>query len=127
MHFVICILCISYSYILQRDIPFFLQIKYADTVVEEINKRELGKLIVNICGNEGCQDPSKNESMRKPLQIMISEIDDKKYKPKVWKNASINLYDEDGNVLHIESGGKKLKKNRFIVQTRKGEWEVEHY
>ena len=101
---------------------FILQFKHPDTVVPEITKIALGKLMVDICGNEGCKDPTKNEFMRKPIQTMITELENPDHKNKIWKNASINMYDIHQNILHIHSGDKKY---RFIVHHHKGEWKAQ--
>lgn len=81
--------------------------------VEEINKRNLGKMIVRFVGHEGIQEKS---SLRRLLQACIdflqTETED------FWKNASITIYDDDDNMYKIVSG---TRKHQFICRMKDDE------
>lgn len=81
--------------------------------VDEINKRNLGKMIVRYVGHEGMEEKL---GLRSLLQYCIDFL--QTHSPKVWKNASITIYDEDDNMYKIASG--KMK-HQFICQMTDGE------
>ena len=75
--------------------------------VTEINKRTLGKCIIKWCGNEGADNTSSQQYLRRLLQGSIDSIE--KY-PKVnWSNAVLEIYGEDGTPYKIISGKGKQK------------------
>lgn len=80
-------------------------------VVEEINKRSLGTIILKYCGNEGNVENESQTSLRKLLQASSNYL--QKENEKVWKNAEINIYDNDDQALTVKSGKGE---NSFIVQ-----------
>lgn len=79
--------------------------------VEEINKRSLAKLIIKYCGNEGNMTEERNTSLRKLLQEIIRFLDTENNWR--WKNAEINVYDNEYNSFTIISGNGD---NKYIVQ-----------
>ncbi|XP_062605065.1 uncharacterized protein LOC134266877 isoform X2 [Saccostrea cucullata] len=87
---------------------------YVDEVfeVDEINKRNLGKMIIRYVGHEGTE---AKPGLRKILQACIDFL--QKEAAGVWKNASFTIYDEDDNMYSIASGNKKY---RFICGIEDG-------
>lgn len=81
--------------------------------VDEINKRNLGKMIVRYVGHEGMEEKL---GLRSLLQYCIDFL--QTHSPKFWKDASITIYDEDDNMYKIASG--KMK-HQFICQMTDGE------
>lgn len=81
--------------------------------VEEINKRNLGKMIVRYIGHEGVDE---KQDLRRLLQACIDFLQTEA--EGVWKNASITIYDEDDNVYTIASG---TRKHQFICSMENGE------
>lgn len=81
--------------------------------VEEINKRNLGKMIVRCIGNEGNDE---KPGLRRLLQACIDFLQTEA--EGFWKNASITIYDEDDNMYKIASG---TRKHQFICRMKNGE------
>lgn len=81
--------------------------------VEEINKRNLGKMIVRYIGHEGVD---KKPGLRRLLQACIDFLQTEA--GGFWKNASITIYDEDDNMYKIASG---TRKHQFICRMKNGE------
>lgn len=81
--------------------------------VEEINKRNLGKMIVRYIGHEGVD---KKRGLRRLLQACIDFLQTEA--EGVWKNASITIYDDDDDVYTIASGWRK---HQFICSMENGE------
>lgn len=80
--------------------------------VEEINKRNLGKMIVRYVGHEGVEE---KQGLRRLLQACIDFL--QKEAAGIWKNASITIYDEDDNMYTIASG---TRKHQFICYMQNG-------
>ena len=59
-------------------------------------------MILKYCGNEGSEDDKKAASMRRLLQALIDFIP--KENAKIWKNATIKIYDVETNSLCVVSG-----------------------
>lgn len=81
--------------------------------VEEINKRNLGKMIVRYIGHEGVDE---KPGLRRLLQACIDFLQTEA--GGFWKNASITIYDEDDNMYKIASG---TRKHQFICRMKNGE------
>ncbi|XP_065923208.1 uncharacterized protein [Magallana gigas] len=81
--------------------------------VEEINKRHLGKMIIQHVGHEGVED---KPVLRRLLQACIDFLQTET--GNVWKNASITIYDDEDKMYKIASG---TKKHQFICQMKNGE------
>lgn len=81
--------------------------------VEEINKINLGKMIVRYVGHEGAEDKPR---LRPLLQACIDFLQTEA--EEVWKNASISIYDVEDNMYTITSG---IKKHQFICWMKDGE------
>lgn len=81
--------------------------------VNEINKRNLGMMIIRHVGHEGSED---KYGLRRLLQTCIDFLPTRT--ADVWRNASITIYDEDDNMFKIGSG--KMK-HQFICQMSNGE------
>lgn len=81
--------------------------------VEEINKRNLGKMIVRYIGHEGVDE---KPGLRRLLQACIDFLQTEA--AGFWKNASITIYDEDDNMYKIASG---TRKHQFICRMKNGE------
>lgn len=73
----------------------------------EINKRVLGKKILELCGNEGTEDDSNNAGLRRLLQHAITVIE--KETEDVLKNAEFKFYDDKCNIYVIKSGNATHK------------------
>lgn len=71
----------------------------------------LGKFIIKHCGNEGNMQDEQKTSLRKLLHEIVSFL--KCENSNVWKNAEINIYDNDKNAFQIISG---YGENIFVVQ-----------
>lgn len=81
--------------------------------VEEINKRNLGKMIVRCIGNEGNDEkPGLRRLFQTCIDFLQIEAEGN------WKNASITIYDEDDNMYKIASG---TRKHQFICRMKNGE------
>lgn len=89
--------------------------QYQDEVieVEEINKRNLGKMIIRHVGHEGVDE---KPGLRRLLQACIDFLQTEA--EGFWKNASITIYDEDANMYKIASG---TRKHQFICRMKTGE------
>lgn len=85
--------------------------------VEEINKRNIAKMIIRNVGHEGTPD---KHGLRRLLQACIDFLQTKE--GDLWKNASITIYDEDDNMYKIQSGNMK---HQFICQMTDGEPSVD--
>ncbi|XP_033727322.1 uncharacterized protein LOC117316696 [Pecten maximus] len=94
-----------------------LSFKDDKVTIKEFNKRELGRLILKQCGNEGTVDNEEKGSMRRLLQEAIDYLP--KEKVGVWKNATVTIYDIKGNSLEITSG--RGRHQFFINHNIKGE------
>lgn len=81
--------------------------------VNEINKRNLGMMIIRYVGHEGSED---KYGLRRLLQTCIDFLPTRT--DDVWRNASITIYDEDDNMFKIGSGEMK---HQFICQMSNGE------
>lgn len=81
--------------------------------VNEINKRNLGMMIIHHVGHEGSED---KHGLRRLLQTCIDFLQTRT--ADVWRNASITIYDEDNNMYKIGSGEMK---HQFICQMSNGE------
>ncbi|XP_046563752.1 uncharacterized protein LOC124272595 [Haliotis rubra] len=80
-------------------------------MVEQINKRSLGKLIVKVVGHEGCKNAKVEQVLRRQIQTCITHIDN--YSQDTWADARVTFLGMDGSAYVIQSGdGKK----RFIVR-----------
>lgn len=75
--------------------------------VDEINKRSMGKAIIQFCGNEGSQDNNNKAKLRRLMQATISYME--KESPHVWKNAEVKMYDDSCDVYSILAGDGKTK------------------
>ncbi|CAC5403398.1 unnamed protein product [Mytilus coruscus] len=84
---------------------------YTTVRVGEINKRSLGKCIISYCGNEGHMEEEQKTSLRKLLQATIDFLH--KENNNVWKNAEVNIYDNDNHAFRIISGNRG---NKFVLQ-----------
>lgn len=93
---------------------FYKCYKYKDEVidVEEISERNLGKVIVLCIGLEGVHE---RQGLRRLLQACIDYLQTKP--EKVWKNASITIYNKGGKMYKIASG---IEKHQFICQMENG-------
>uniref|UniRef100_A0A8W8NP47 Uncharacterized protein n=1 Tax=Magallana gigas TaxID=29159 RepID=A0A8W8NP47_MAGGI len=81
--------------------------------VEEINKRNLGKMIVRYVGHEGVDEkPGLRRLLQACIDLLQTEAEG------YWKNASITIYDEDDNMYIIASG---TRKHQFICCMQNGE------
>lgn len=101
------------------DIVKLVRTQYLDEIVsvKVINKRVLGKLIIQCVGNEGAEVDARKCSLRKLLQATIDYIQNHNV-PGIWENATVIVYDLEDNTFKIESGNGK---NNFIVTEKKGE------
>lgn len=81
--------------------------------VEEINKRNLGKMIIRYIGHEGVNE---KRGLRRLLQACIDYLQTEA--EGVWKNASITIYDDDDDAYTIASG---TRKHQFICSMQNGE------
>lgn len=81
--------------------------------VSVINKRNLGKMIVQHIGHEGVE---KKQNLRRLLQACIDYLQNEK--ESFWENASFTIYDEDDNMYKIASGKRK---HQFICRLINGE------
>lgn len=81
--------------------------------VNEINKRNLGMMIIRHVGHEGTED---KYGLRRLLQTCIDFLPTRT--ADVWRNASITIYDEEDNMFKIGSGEMK---HQFICQMSNGE------
>ncbi|XP_061196743.1 uncharacterized protein LOC133205017 [Saccostrea echinata] len=88
---------------------------YQDEVleVEEINKRNLGKMIIRHVGHEGVDE---KPDLRRLFQACIDYLQTES--ERFWRNASITIYDEEDNMYKIASG---TKKHQFICRMKDGE------
>lgn len=89
---------------------------FEQTAVHEvsvINKRNLGKMIVQHIGHEGVE---KKQNLRRLLQACIDYLQNEK--ESFWENASFTIYDEDDNMYKIASGKRK---HQFICRLINGE------
>lgn len=91
---------------------------YQDEVieVEEINKRNLGKMIIRHVGHEGVDE---KPGLRRLFQACIDFL--QREAEGFWKNASITIYDEDTNMYKIASG---TRKHQFICRMKTGEPDI---
>jgi hypothetical protein len=71
----------------------------------EINKRSIGKAIIQYCGHEGTENDRNTQYLRRLLQAVISHIE--KEHPDTWKNAEIRIYDENFQIYSIKAGHGK--------------------
>lgn len=71
----------------------------------------MSKVIIKYCGNEGNMEEERETSLRKLLQGTVDFLP-KEY-DYVWKNAEINIYDNDNHAFKIVSGNGD---NKFVVQ-----------
>ncbi|XP_078700540.1 uncharacterized protein LOC144927154 [Branchiostoma floridae x Branchiostoma belcheri] len=94
--------------------------KYEEMTVEEINKIQLGKLIIKYCGHEGTTDDEQTASIRKLLQRAITNLEpQQKQYPGVWRDAELKIFDLYGNGYVVKSGEGSVK---FVAQiTEKGD------
>ena len=69
-------------------------------------------MIVQYVGNEGCPDKA---NLRNLLQNCIVYLENEP--KKVWKNATIRIYDDECNSYEMVSGNGKHK---FICQMKNG-------
>lgn len=81
-------------------------------LVKEINKRNLGKMIIRYVGHEGLEEKA---GLRCLLQACIDFLQTEA--GGVWKNASITIFDEDFNKYEIASG---TKTHQFICRMKNG-------
>lgn len=103
-------------FVLKKSYWYFYKCyKYEDEVidVEEISKRNLGKMIVLCIGLESVQE---RQSLRPLLQACIDFLQTKS--EKVWKNASITILNKGGKMYKITCGKEKYQ---FICQMENGE------
>lgn len=81
--------------------------------MEEINKRHLGKMIIQHVGHEGVEE---KPVLRRLLQACIDFLQTET--GHFWKNASITIYDDEDKMYKIASG---TKKHQFICEMKNGE------
>lgn len=79
---------------------------------KELSKTFLGKCIIQKCGNEGT---SKNESMRKLLQIAIDRLHDE-YDRNILKNTKVYIYDSIKTLILVSGDGR----NSFVINSENG-------
>lgn len=91
---------------------FFYQFRNESNLVNEINKRNLGKMIIRYVGHEGLEEKA---GLRCLLQACIDFLQTEA--DEVWKNASITIFDEDFNKYEIASGAKT---HQFICRMKNG-------
>jgi hypothetical protein len=72
---------------------------------EEINKRSLGKAIIQFCGNEGTENDANKATLRRLLQAVISHVENEK--SHIWQDAEVTIYDDLLDVYKIRSGDGK--------------------
>ncbi|CAC5374218.1 unnamed protein product [Mytilus coruscus] len=94
-----------------------ITIKADDNKPEEIHCGELtkiflGKCIIQKCGNEGT---TKNESMRKLLQVAIDRLHDE-YDKNILKNAKVYIYDSKETLILVSGDGR----NSFVINSENG-------
>ncbi|KAI8487796.1 hypothetical protein Bbelb_345340 [Branchiostoma belcheri] len=96
---------------------------YEVMTVEEINKRQLGKLIIKYCGHEGTTDNEQTASIRKLLQRAITNLEPQQEQyPGVWRDAELKFFDLYGKGYLVKSGEGSVK---FVAQiTGKGDVEL---
>ncbi|XP_035660783.1 collagen alpha-1(XIX) chain-like [Branchiostoma floridae] len=96
---------------------------YQVMTVEEINKIQLGKLIIKYCGHEGTTDNEQTASLRRLLQRAITNLEPlQEQYPGVWRDAELKIFDLYGNGYVVKSGQGSVK---FVVQiTGKGDVEL---
>lgn len=82
--------------------------------VEEINKRNLGKMIIRYIGHEGVDE---KPGLRRLLQACIDYLQTEA--EGVWKNASITIYDDDDDDVYTIASG--TRKHQFICSMQNGE------
>lgn len=88
--------------------------------VKVINKREIGRIMLQQCGNEGTDDDKQHANTRRLLQHALDYLP--KENDSVWENAEISIFDVGGNIIYIRSGDCK---NKFMVHNNgKNELEV---
>ncbi|XP_019618617.1 PREDICTED: uncharacterized protein LOC109465672 isoform X1 [Branchiostoma belcheri] len=78
--------------------------------VNEINKRVLGKLIVEKVGNEGADVTARAAVLRTALQRAITHLESQP--AEVWQNAELEIIDKYGQVYHIRAGQAE---NKFVL------------
>lgn len=87
--------------------------------VKEINKRNLGKMIVHYIGHEGVDE---KRDLRHLLQACIDFLQTED--EGVWRNASITILDNvDGNMYTIASG---TRKHQFMCSMKNGKPCINH-
>lgn len=97
-------------------------------LVKEINKRNLGKMIITYVGHEGLEEKA---GLRCLLQACIDFLQTEA--DEVWKNASITIFDEDFNKYEIASGTKthqficRMKNGKPFIQEHKHPKEIRDY
>ncbi|CAC5374216.1 unnamed protein product [Mytilus coruscus] len=79
---------------------------------EGITKTFLGKCIIKKCGNEGT---TKNESMRKLLQVAIDRLPNE-YDKNTLKNAKVYIYNSMETLILVSGDGI----NSFVINTENG-------
>lgn len=82
--------------------------------VKEINKRNLGKMMIRFVGNEGVKE---KPCLRRLFQACINFLQTDLKGEGFWTNASITIYDEDINMYKIASG---TRKHQFICRIKNG-------
>lgn len=79
---------------------------------KEITKRFLGKCIIQKCGNEGT---TRNEAMRKLLQVAIDRLHDE-YEQNILQNARVCIYDSMERLILVSGDGR----NSFVINSENG-------
>lgn len=80
------------------------------TICDEINKRVIGNVIVQYCGNEGSKDDSNKATLRRLLQAVISYLENER--PETWLNAEVIIYDDNFDDYSIRAG---IGQNLFLA------------
>ncbi|XP_078599656.1 uncharacterized protein LOC144874888 [Branchiostoma floridae x Branchiostoma japonicum] len=88
----------------------YTDIQEEGVTVNEINKRVLGKLIVEKVGNEGADVTARAAVLRTVLQRAITHLESQP--AEVWKNAELLIIDKFGQVYPIRSGNAE---NKFVL------------
>lgn len=83
--------------------------KNTPRIVDVIDKRVIGKMIISLCGNEGTVDDEYNAVLRRLLQHANSVIEEETQ--STLKNAEFKFYDDKCDIYIVLSGKSE---NKFI-------------
>ncbi|XP_060557887.1 uncharacterized protein LOC132718256 [Ruditapes philippinarum] len=76
--------------------------KITPRIVDVINKRVIGKMIISLCGNEGTEDDENNAVLRRLLLHAISVIGVET--KRTLQNAEFKVFDDKCNIYIVLSG-----------------------